>query len=819
MAARSSPLHAFLAGALALPAVPAFAQTQTESSEPEAIPGEKLAPSDIGPARFVNLAELSAREATSRAEGLAVRRERNGAPGEWVIPAMQQARSAHSGEHHLMNKWGDTRMGIDFTESVDLSGAWVASQTNLSVTTSGLRVIGLRDGVEVARTEWFETLSGEPAWFEIDLKGIDRAVFEARAVIEGAGWFALDDLTFVRAGEETVLDFETLDFKDSLTGSGYGGLVWETGTGDFTQESVRSMPPPRGSNAPESVSPIPSTSGGASEQLGLTGGGTPPAHVFGFVGTRMFDPAATSIPPDTCGAVGPDHFVLLTNSNISVYEKDTGDRVVNTSLAAFFSIGGSGDPRVTFDPNSQRWFMLSTDFATRIYVAASMTSDPTGMWFSSFFTAPTGTDAGTFPDYPTLGVNQEGIYIGAAMFGGGVSMTMFAIDKAPLISATPSLGTITAFRGFAFDGALQPCVTYGAGPQYFISRRNATNLRVRRINPPLTAPTFSGLGSVPIPAGGEPPDAPALGSGTPLDSVGSRLMNAVFRNGAIWAAHAVNMGGRAGVRWYEVEPETQTLLQTGTVSDPVRSYVMPSISVNEAGDMLLGFSGSSPEEFGSAYVAGRRATDPPGETSPAQLMREGTGAYNRLDGAGRNRWGDYSLTSVDPEDESTFWTVQEYARGSNRWGNWIASFEFVDCGQVSNFCMSLPNSATAGAVMDWSGSTSVASNDFTLEVNDAPPGRPGLFFYGPNGANGGPFGDGARCVVAGGSTRLFPLSGADVTGSVSRLLDFASLPVSAGSGQILEGSTMHFQFWFRDLTGPGGNGFNLSDGLRVTFCP
>ena len=43
----------------------------------------------------------------------------------------------------------------------------------------------------------------------------------------------------------------------------------------------------------------------------------------------------------------------------------------------------------------------------------------------------------------------------------------------------------------------------------------------------------------------------------------------------------------------------------------------------------------------------------------------------------RNRWGDYSATQVDPTDDLTLWTIQEYARipvghgdASGRWGVW-----------------------------------------------------------------------------------------------------------------------------------------------------
>ena len=41
---------------------------------------------------------------------------------------------------------------------------------------------------------------------------------------------------------------------------------------------------------------------------------------------------------------------------------------------------------------------------------------------------------------------------------------------------------------------------------------------------------------------------------------------------------------------------------------------------------------------------------------------------------------------------------------------------------------------------------------------------------------------------------------------------------AAGGGQIQAGATWNFQAWYRDPAG-GPSGFNLSDGLGITFCP
>ena len=51
----------------------------------------------------------------------------------------------------------------------------------------------------------------------------------------------------------------------------------------------------------------------------------------------------------------------------------------------------------------------------------------------------------------------------------------------------------------------------------------------------------------------------------------------------------------------------------------------------------------------------------PGQMAPVQLLKAGEAPYQTIDGVGRNRWGDYSYTSVDPVNDIDFWTIQEYA--------------------------------------------------------------------------------------------------------------------------------------------------------------
>ena len=137
-------------------------------------------------------------------------------------------------------------------------------------------------------------------------------------------------------------------------------------------------------------------------------------------------------------------------------------------------------------------------------------------------------------------------------------------------------------------------------------------------------------------------------------------------------------------------------------------------------------------------------------------------------------------------------------------------------GAIAHYCRVAPNSSGNQARMDVHGSLSVAGTDTKLIATGAAHESLGLFLYSA-GPTQLPFGDGYLCVspFAPGLFRLYPPSPAGEMGDADHDLDFRRFD---GAGQITAGSTWHFQYWFRDLAA-GGTGFNLSEGLRITFCP
>ena len=132
------------------------------------------------------------------------------------------------------------------------------------------------------------------------------------------------------------------------------------------------------------------------------------------------------------------------------------------------------------------------------------------------------------------------------------------------------------------------------------------------------------------------------------------------------------------------------------------------------------------------------------------------------------------------------------------------------------------NSLTTKAVLQgFIGSTSVALDDLLFNGFQLPPGVPGLLFMGDSRAFV-LFGDGQLCVT--GSARgvfRFPVQPVDSLGLIQYgpgLIAHASVNFGV-AGQIAPGDTWYFQYWYRDLAGPCGGGFNLTNAFGVVFSP
>lgn len=204
-------------------------------------------------------------------------------------------------------------------------------------------------------------------------------------------------------------------------------------------------------------------------------------------------------------------------------------------------------------------------------------------------------------------------------------------------------------------------------------------------------PTISGNITLSVPITGNTITVPHLGNANGangyLDGLDFRLIAAHIRNGRLWttANIAVNNAGsptgtdtRMGIRWYEISVapgEAPSVVQVGTLFEPSaanttdqRSYWMGSVMVSGQGHALMGFSVAGANERINAGYAVRLAGDAPGTFRAPTLYTASTSSYNpprNPGGANGRRWGDYSYTSLDPDDDMTMWTIQEWCHANN----------------------------------------------------------------------------------------------------------------------------------------------------------
>jgi hypothetical protein len=443
-----------------------------------------------------------------------------------------------------------------------------------------------------------------------------------------------------------------------------------------------------------------------------------------FTGATFED--SGGVPPDSDGAVGPSQFLVAVNGRIRVFDKAGVVGALDEDLASFFSPVLSAnslttDPRVRFDPLSGKWFVSAIDFNVNeaipvdnrwmLAVSDGGTITNSTVWTFFEFTAGSGnTSSGTLADFNTLGIDKNALYFSATMFdqsGNFVNTNAWVIRKSSVTGAGPIVftkfsnldtiaGGIPTAGPFAAEGVnnTDPSATQG----YFIGVDvNAFGLLdIRRVSNPGGTPSLSGNLQVTVPdtafpfkaanllGASVPAGVTVAGSSTPLDDIDDRLGVASIQNGKLYAVHNIGVDStgaasdtptRDAVRWYELGnlSGTPSLSRSGTifdssVSDPT-SYWIPSIAVSPQGHAVIGMDAGSdnthPDGAVSSMLSGTSTF-----STPARYTSSSAG-YNPLFQAGDPtlRWGDFSTTTVDPCDQQTFWTIQEYVDNADNNGD------------------------------------------------------------------------------------------------------------------------------------------------------
>lgn len=458
-----------------------------------------------------------------------------------------------------------------------------------------------------------------------------------------------------------------------------------------------------------------------------------------FEGVSQYDGASFGrnfIPPDTMGAVGKTQYMETSNGAYAVFDKATGVRTSLVSDVSFWSTAGqtgaNGDSRVMYNASAGRWIAISFGASVSdIQIAVSNTSDALGGWQSTKFTGYFGLGFGGTADYPTLALDKNAVYIGTNDFapatsGGtnsfrGTTLNVIPLDSlfgagAPTTTnmkqlVTPLSGT-SEDRGFAIQGVNSNSAG-SSGTVLAASLFNFDNLGYKingltsssAAGATAGAITFLGQAAFTNPGDARQPAASNPANRRVIDSLDERISSSVYEvNGRIYGVHVVNStaDGRdeARVRYFVLNAATMALLDEGDIGEAGYDYYQGSIAVNSQGNVVIAYNRSGLDSAtGKISIMARTFTTAPNgrliQYGNEVLIKESltddyhNGSLFGQNAAGRQRWGDYSAVSVDPDDESNFWIIGEFAReynlpefghpggtGGSRWGTWIAALDF-----------------------------------------------------------------------------------------------------------------------------------------------
>ncbi len=405
-------------------------------------------------------------------------------------------------------------------------------------------------------------------------------------------------------------------------------------------------------------------------------------------------------PPDSTGAIGPNNYVEMDNSNIAVYDR-TLHLVSSASLDAFT---GSGlpfcDVQVQWDPAAQRFLFsflmcdLNLTSSQQFWIGWSKTSDPSNL-ASGWCEFPVSTGSYLI-DYDKLGHSSRYLVVAGNAYDVSISTTNPPF-KGALISwypmpansdqscTVPSVQTNSPGQKNG-DGAtptftpMPVNTTSYASDVWIISAYDpAGNVGPAAPKNKLSTWDIDVNGKlnqrsdITVSSYDTPTPAQQLGSTFTIDTLDARLMQAVGQPvTGIYTQHTVkDSAGRSQVDWYDLTQSGANLIlaQQGVIDTASSWTFNAAISPRyDGGGAAIFYNVSSTTIDPVIKAQIRESTTASGTflpgiltlaTSPAAVKEDLS--CNQPPGFGFPcRWGDYSGATPDPVNQSVVWGTNMY---------------------------------------------------------------------------------------------------------------------------------------------------------------
>ena len=463
---------------------------------------------------------------------------------------------------------------------------------------------------------------------------------------------------------------------------------------------------PAATHAQRGVRTTPRTHGAASSQVSAPTAAAATASVTSsllqnFNGTSSNDSRRSNFnlefePPDQGLCVGNGYVLEPVNSAFRIFKTNGHSLVGPSNVNDLFDQGSTqftSDPRCYYDPTTNTWFAtilflsggeVPDGKSSQLDIAVNASGNPENIWTQYQIDTTDATDNGCpcFGDQPTLGIDQDNLYVttnefsilGSAFNGAQV----YAFSKKDLVAGAPV--HFAHFANLTIGGnvatSVQPAISTGApNAEFFLNSLDPNGTGDTHLGVwAMTNRTAVQSGKLPTlsstvitsEAYGLPPAAAQKGSTSTIDSGDDRMQQTQYINGTIWGeltsvvTIAHDSTPRAGAAWFNVRPTlsgthigASVIVHQGYVVAAGNNVIYPALQTLSSGDAAMVFTVTGAGHYPSAAYAALGA----GQSSfgAIHIAAAGTGPYAKTS----TRWGDYSWAVIDPSAQAV-WLATEY---------------------------------------------------------------------------------------------------------------------------------------------------------------
>ena len=444
----------------------------------------------------------------------------------------------------------------------------------------------------------------------------------------------------------------------------------------------------------------------------------------------------STTPPDTTGAIGPNAYVEMVNSEIAVYNRETLALEKSMSEDQFVGKSSTCDGQIRWDQQAERWEYASLDCGLTgtegFTFGWSKTADPTnleGGWCK--YHASTKT---TLFDYPKLGGDNDFLLIGFNAFEAEVKPAEKYAGSGVVVIPKPAKGATECASKLPISAWELPVFTpvpanvYGSSAtgyivasEYAQGGSSAKNLDLFTVTKAATGkPEFHAQPEVSVPTYYMPAPVPQPSSTDTIDSSDTRLTQAVADENPnthqmqVWTQHTVattSLGSPSVVAWYAVKAGSSTPVQSGNIEAPAPGNfafdgaISPTARGN--GAVIDYATGGAAIEI-ELHAQSRAPITPSGQMENDVKLAESEDidkdfSCPSITGEGAPcRWGDYAGASPDPLHPAVVWGTsqvngsQETEHHNSQWKT--RNFALALRSQLPTAAFSVATPSPAGGV-------------------------------------------------------------------------------------------------------------------------